>query len=57
MHGDKLLKKINTNKNPFIKADCDDDEIAYWCDWRLILNGKKYKGKFKSFEDWQNYYN
>lgn len=30
--------------------------MADWSDWRLIVNGKSYEGKFKSFEDWKTFY-
>lgn len=30
--------------------------LVEWGDWRLVLEGKEYKGKFESFEDWEDYY-
>ena len=29
---------------------------AKWEDWRLVINNKKYTGKFKNFTEWINYY-
>lgn len=29
---------------------------ASWEDWRLVVNGREYPPKFKSFEEWSSYY-
>lgn len=32
------------------------DQIADWSQWVLIIDGKSYSGKFKSYEEWESYY-
>lgn len=46
-----------------VGVDCSDIEVAAapvdgarWGDWRMVWNGKEYKGKFKSFDDWRRFY-
>lgn len=48
--GEKLLKdsKLKRPKPP--------TKVAAWDQWRLILNGQEYKGKFKSFQEWMDFY-
>lgn len=31
--------------------------LCEWNDWYMLIDDKKYKGKFKSFEEWNKYYN
>jgi hypothetical protein len=31
--------------------------LAEWNDWYLLMDGKKYKGKFKNFNEWNDEYN
>jgi hypothetical protein len=30
--------------------------LAKWDDWYMLIDGKKYKGKFKSLQEWADYY-
>lgn len=47
IHGDAVLAAAGLRKPiPY------DGPIAPWSAWRLIINGKQYKGKFKNYEDW-----
>jgi hypothetical protein len=48
--GDKILKDAKLKK-PKPPTEC-----ASWADWVLIFEGEKYKGAFKSFKDWKNFY-
>ena len=49
-HGDNILKKAN------LETPSCNGPIAEWGKWRLVLNGKKHKGKFKTFDEWRNHY-
>jgi hypothetical protein len=31
--------------------------LAKWEDWYMLIDNKKYKGKFKTFEEWEEFYN
>ncbi len=50
-HGEAILKKHRLH-TPSAPLTC-----AKWGAWRLVLDGKKYKGNFKTFEDWMKAYN
>ena|SRR3990167_558970 len=46
-HGEAILAKAGLEKpKPYAGPFAD------WKKWRLIINGKKYPGKFKSYDDW-----
>ena len=49
-HGDTILKAAKLRK-PELPIN-----VAAWKDWRLILDGIEYKGRFASLESWRNYY-
>jgi hypothetical protein len=50
MHGDALIEKAKLKK-PRIPSKC-----AEWGKWRLVMDGVEYKGKFKTIEDWMQFY-
>lgn len=50
-HGDRVLAKAGLVKPPEYTGP-----FVEWSKWRLVLNGKMYGSKFKSFEHWQYYY-
>lgn len=50
-HGDQVLARYGLVKPPVYNG-----EIAEWSKWRLVLNGKKYKPKLKSFEEWKKHF-
>ena len=50
-YGDDVLKNAGIKRKDNIP-----NKIAQWEDWVLIFEGKRYKGKFKSFNEWQEYY-
>lgn len=52
-HGDDLLEGIWCTSNPYI---IDDSDTADWEEWRLIIEGKEYRSRFKSHEEWQRFY-
>ena len=54
-HGDTLISKLKSRKNPFI-ATKPEDGVADWDKWHLIIEGKKYYSKFKDMDEWMNYY-
>ena len=49
-HGDRLIKK---NK---LKHPPEPTVIADWADWLMIIGKKKYKGKFNSQDEWEEYF-
>lgn len=49
-HGNLILK------NAGLKKPDPPTEVASWDKWRLVIDGKQYKGKFKSIFDWAEYY-
>lgn len=54
-HGSKILNKRKVNRNPYIENE--EGSIADWKNWRLILNGEEYKGKFENMLEWYRHYN
>lgn len=69
-HGFEILKKNNLDVFPFtlqlaeslgvntkgVKPyDLVDSDVD-WSNWKLIYNGKEYKSKFASQDDWQEHY-
>jgi hypothetical protein len=32
------------------------ESIAQWQDWRLVLEGQEYPGRFRDYQDWQDHY-
>lgn len=38
------------------KTPIDIPEVAAWSDWRLLLNGKKYKPLWETFDAWREHY-
>lgn len=42
---------IDKEVNTIVEA-----EIGKWSDWRMSIQGKLYKGKFKTFKEWEDYY-
>ena len=55
-HGDRLLCDVISHSNPFI-VDSGGSQGENWGKWRLIIDGKKHKSKFKSYDEWYNFYN
>ena len=49
-HGNEILKR---NK---LKRPKSPRHVAKWAAWRLVIDGKKYPGKFQSREDWEQFY-
>lgn len=49
-HGNRILKAAG------LKHPSDPQFAADWEDWRLVLYGKKYKGKFDTYYDWYDHY-
>ena len=50
-YGNTVLREAGI-KNPAPDAS----KIAPWHKWHLVLNGKKYYSKFKSYDEWLEYY-
>ncbi len=46
-HGDSVLHVAKIKKKPLYSGT-----VADWHKWRLILEGKEYPPKYKSFEEW-----
>ena len=49
-HGSAILARAGLDKMPY------NGPIARWDQWRMIINGVAYKGKFASFDAWEEYY-
>jgi len=49
-HGNRILAKAG-----LVREDLGGP-TAEWGKWRLVLEGKEYKGKWKSYEDWYQHY-
>lgn len=69
-HGFRILASVNLKCFPFtlhfaygmgaetfgVKAyELPDGDVA-WDKWKLVWNGKEYFSKFKSYEEWKQYY-
>ena len=39
-----------------VEAYTNPVKFAPWEEWRLVIEGKSYKGNFVDFEDWKKYY-
>ena len=50
-HGKQIIKAAGL-KTPKPPTRC-----AEWSKWRMVFNGQEYKGKFKSFDAWMDFYN
>ncbi len=48
-HGDDVLGQAGLLH---LKHQVYDGPVADWEDWRLVLNGKEYKPKFKDIHAW-----
>jgi len=49
-HGRFILQEHNLT--PIVPLDI----VADWDKWVLIIDGEIYPGKFKNYEEWENYY-
>jgi hypothetical protein len=49
-HGNSIIKANNLNK-PKSPEDC-----AEWGEWKMVIYGKEYRGKFSDYEEWLEYY-
>lgn len=49
-HGDLIIKNSKLKRKEYPEG------IAKWSDWRLVMDGKEYKGQFDSYEAWQRHY-
>lgn len=47
------LVSVNTARIPTLPTP---RKMASWSKWRLVWNGKEYKGKFKSMAEWSSHY-
>lgn len=52
-HGERIIMTVRSKPNPYI---VNDGDIADWNVWRLIIEGKEYHSKFKSFAEWREHY-
>jgi hypothetical protein len=50
-HGDRVLREVGLVRNPPY-----DGPFAEWSDWRLVIDGREYPPKFKTFEAWQKHF-
>ena len=56
-HGNRVLESVIVDgfKNPYIINDEYGGDN--WSKWKMIIDGKKYKAKFKSYDEWYEFYN
>lgn len=55
----KVAKEVEQGLfNKYIKFGVHDYGmcLAEWDDWYMIVDGKQYKGKFKNYKEWEQYY-
>lgn len=58
-HGDQVLKRAGLRKPTHQEREEQfrllvvSNRTADWGDWRLVLNGKLYKPKYKTYEEWE----
>lgn len=52
-----LANRIKCNLYNTLPYRMDINMDMKWNDWRLVFNGKEYKSKFKSYNEWKSYYN
>jgi hypothetical protein len=53
-HGDRVL--MDSGLDPLDKTRDTNDYKDEWLDWYLEFNGKEYRSKFKSYEEWKEHY-
>lgn len=51
-HRDRVLATAGLKKSSVV-TNFDEQRIAEWGKWRLILFGKKYKPLYKTFDEWK----
>lgn len=51
-HGQVVLRSAGLKKPPPV----EDAACAVWHQWRMIINGQAYPGKFKDYAEWLSYY-
>jgi hypothetical protein len=49
-HGDRILA------NAGLQPPDSPVDVAKWTDWKIIIDGKVFPTRWKSFEEWQNHY-
>lgn len=52
-HGEHVLSEAGIS---FLTKPESPNYDVEWSEWRLVLFGKEYKPKFKSYEDWASHY-
>ena len=54
-HGDRVLRMAGLSKESLKDRDefISNLKLAEWSKWRLVIDGKMYPPKFKSFEEWK----
>jgi hypothetical protein len=58
-HGTKIAKRINydnENVQRLLNEYDTSDYIERWQEWRMIIDGESYEPKFKTFNEWQDFY-
>ena len=50
-HGDKVLRDAG-----LLKPEPYGGPFAEWSKWRLVIDGKKYPPKFKSYDEWAKHF-
>ena len=51
-HGERVLVKAG-----LLRPEHQEIDLAQWSKWRLVLFGKMYKPKFKTFQAWAKHFN
>lgn len=52
----EFAKELDVNTLSVQPYEIIQEKPVKWEDWRLIIDGKSYKGQFNSFEDWRKFY-
>ena len=59
-HGNKIIKSISKkdeNIKLLLKEYDASGYVESWKNWKMIVDGVEYSSKFKTFKDWEDFYN
>jgi hypothetical protein len=57
LHEARLRKPTLQEREEKFKQLVVNNQVAEWSKWRLVLDGKLYKPKFKNMKEWEAHHN